>query len=387
MEYISKATKNYPRSGIRVMFDLAAKYPNAINLSVGEPNFETPEHIKAAAIEAINAGATKYNPNAGLYELRQAIADRYSKVFNYNYKPENVMVAVGGMEAIFLALSTIVNHGDEVIIPDPAYPNYCGTVSILGGKIVRVPLYEEHGFRLQPEDLEKVITPKTRALILNYPTNPVGAILNKEDVQKLAQIVKKHNIMVISDEVYDNIIYDGNAHYSISQVEDVRKQVLVINSMSKTYAMTGWRVGYILGDKEIIDNMPKLQEGICSCLPPFIQKAAIAALRGPQDCVEEMVAHYRRRRDILVNGLNSIKGFKCLASGGSFYAFANIKYFGKTSEEFAIDILKGAGVVCVPGSAFGQMGEGYIRFSFANSDENLIEAVRRIKKYVVENYC
>jgi len=386
MEYISESTKNYPRSGIRVMFDLAAKYPNAINLSVGEPNFETPDHIKGAAIDAINRGETKYNPNAGLYELRQAIADRYTKKFNYKYEPENVMVAVGGMEAIFLALATIVNYGDEIIIPDPAYPNYCGTVNILGGKIVRVPLYEEYGFKLQPEDLEKVITPKTKALILNYPTNPLGAILDKYDVEKIAQVIKKHDIMVISDEVYDSIIYDGNVHYSISQVDDVKKQVLIINSMSKTYAMTGWRVGYILGDKKIIGEMPKLQEGICSCLPPFIQKAAVAALKGPQDCVEEMAAHYKRRRDILVNGLNSINGFKCLESGGSFYAFANIKHFGKTSEEFAIEILKEAGVVCVPGSAFGQMGEGYIRFSFANSDENLIEAVRRIKKYVEENY-
>jgi aminotransferase len=386
MSYLSNTTVNYPKSGIRVMFELASQYPDAINLSVGEPNFETPEHIKIAAIKAINEGLTKYNPNAGLYELREAIAKTYGRELGYRLEAENVMVAVGGMEAIFLALATVLDYGDEIIIPDPAYPNYCGTVSILGGKIVRVPLYEEHGFKLQPEDLEKAITPKTKVLIINYPTNPLGAILNKEDIEKLAEVVKKHNIMVISDEVYDKIIYDGNVHYSMSQIEDVRKQVLVVNGFSKSYAMTGWRVGFIIGDKEIIGNMPKLQEGIASCLPPFIQMAAVEALRGPQDCVSEMVSHYTRRRKIITDGLNSIKGFKCLESGGSFYVFANIKSFGKSSREFAIEILKEARVVCVPGSAFGEMGEGYIRFSFANSDENLIEAVRRIKNYIENTY-
>ena len=386
MNYLSNSTLNYPKSGIRVMFDLASKYPDAINLSVGEPNFETPEHIKAAAIKAINEGLTKYNPNAGIYELREAIAEKYGNDLGYKLEAENVMVAVGGMEAIFLALTTILNNGDEVIIPDPAYPNYCGTVSILGGKIVRVPLYEKHGFKLQPEDLEKAITPKTKVLIINYPTNPLGAVLNKEDVEKLAEIVKKHNIMVISDEVYDKIIYDGNVHYSMSQIEEVRKQVLVVNAFSKSYAMTGWRVGFIIGDKEIIGNMPKLQEGVASCLPPFIQKAAVEALRGPQDCIDDMVSHYTRRRKIITDGLNSIKGFKCLESGGSFYAFANIKSLGKTSEELAVEILEEAKVVCVPGSAFGEMGEGYIRFSFANSDENLIEAVKRIKNHIEKTY-
>lgn len=386
MSYLSNMTLNYPKSGIRVMFDHASKYSDAINLSVGEPNFETPDHIRAAAINAINEGLTKYNPNAGLYELREAIAEKYSIEYGYKLEAENIMVAVGGMEAVFLALATVIDHGDEVIIPDPAYPNYCGTVSILGGKIVRVPLYEEHGFKLQPEDLEKAITSKTKAVIINYPTNPLGAVLNKEDVVKLTEIVKRHNIVVVSDEVYDKIIYDGNEHYSMSQIEDVRKQVLVVNSMSKTYAMTGWRVGFIIGDKEIIGNMPKLQEGIVSCLPPFIQKAAVEAIKGSQGFVDEMVSHYARRRNIIIDGLNSIKGFKCLESGGSFYAFANIKYFGKTSEEFAIEILKEARVVCVPGSAFGEMGEGYLRFSFANSDENLIEAVRRIKNHIDKNY-
>ena len=386
MNYLSNTTLNYPASGIRVMFDLASKYPDAINLSLGEPNFETPEHIKAAGIKAISEGLTKYNPNAGLYELREAVAEKYGNDLGYKIEAENVMIAAGAMEAIFLALAAIIDNGDEVIIPDPGYPNYSGTVATLGGKMVRVPLYEEYGFKLQPEDLEKAITPKTKVLIMNYPTNPLGAILKKEDVEKLAEVVKKHNIVVISDEVYDKIIYDENVHYSISQVEDVRKQVLVVNGLSKTYAMTGWRIGFIIGDKEIIKNMPKIQEGVVSCLPPFVQMAAVEALRGPQDCVEEMVSHYKRRRKIITDGLNSIKGFKCLESGGTFYAFSNIKSFGKTSKEFAVEILQEAKVVCVPGSAFGEMGEGYIRLSFANSDENLYEAVKRIKNYIEKAY-
>ncbi len=257
---------------------------------------------------------------------------------------------------------------------------------MLGANIVRIPLYEEKGFKLQPEDLEKAITPNTKALILNYPNNPLGAILEKEDVEKLAKVVKKHGIMVISDEMYDKIIYDGNKHFSMAQIPEVKKQVLIINGFSKTYAMTGWRVGYIVGDEEIISHMPKLQESIVSCSPVFIQQAAVDAISGSQEAVDQMVSDYYRRRDILVDGLNDIPGFKCLKSGGTFYAFANIKSFGKTSQEFAEEILREARVVGVPGSAFGEMGEGYMRFSFANSDENLKEAVRRIKEYVLKEY-
>ncbi len=386
MEYISERAKNYPKSGIRVMFDLVSKYPDAINLTVGEPNFETPKHIKQSAVKAIEDNMTKYSANAGLYELRQAIADKYTNEFGEPYSPENVMVTAGAMEAIFLTLMIIINPGDEIIVPDPAYPNYIGAATMSGCKIVRIPLYEEKGFKLQPEDLEKAITPRTKALILNYPNNPLGAILEKENVEKLAEIVKKHNIIVISDEVYEKIIYDGNEHFSMAQIPDVKKQVLIVNGVSKTYAMTGWRIGYVVGDEEIISNMPKLQESIVSCLPVFIQKAALDAINGSQEAVNEMVKDYYRRRDILVDGLNGIPGFKCMKSGGSFYAFANIKSFGKTSQEFAEEILREAKVAGVPGSAFGEMGEGYMRFSFANSDENLKEAIRRIKEYV-EKKC
>lgn len=386
MKYISNVTKNYPRSGIRVMFDLAAQYKDAINLCVGEPNFETPGHIVERAKKALDDGLTHYNPNAGLIELRQIIADKYKREFKDDYTAENVMIAVGGMEALLLTLIAILNPGDEVIVPDPAYPNYLGQIATLGGKAVRVPLYEENGFKLQAEDLEKAITPKTKAVILNSPSNPLGVMLEKEDLEALAKVVKKNNLVVISDEVYEKIIYDGKIHFSMAQIPEVRDQVVIINSLSKTYAMTGWRLGFIVANKELISHMPKLQEGVVSCIPPFIQKAAIEAIGGPQDALEEMVKHYKRRRDIIVDGLNEIPGFKCMKTAGSFYAFANIKSFKKTSQEFAEEILKEAGVVGVPGSAFGEMGEGYLRFSFANSDENLKEAVRRIAEHVKKKY-
>ena len=387
MTYLSKTATNYPASGIRYMFDLAAQYDNLINLGVGEPNFKTPQHIKEAGKKAIDEDYTHYVSNAGIVELRQSIVDKYKRELGLEYTAENVMVSVGAMEAIILTLVTIINPGDEVIVTNPCYPNYLGQIMIVGGKVVSVPIYEENEFKLQPEDLEKAITPKTKAIFLNSPNNPVGAVLDKEDIEALAEVVQKHNLIIISDEVYEKILFDGHTHFSMSQIPQVKDKVVIINSFSKTYAMTGWRIGYaVVGDKDIISRMPKLQEGLTSCVASFIQMAAIEAINGPQDAVARMVADYIRCRDILIDGLNAIPGIKCMKSPGSFYAFPNIKAFGKTSFDFAVKLLKEAGVVAVPGSAFGSMGEGYLRFSFANSDENLREAIRRITEYVKKSY-
>lgn len=386
IRHMSKVANNYQHSGIRVMFDLAAHYDDLINFGVGEPNFDTPNHIKESAKKAIDEGFTRYEANAGMLELRQAIADKYKREFGYECKSENVMVTIGATEANFLTLITIVDPGDEIIITNPHYPSYFGHITLVGGKIVLVPTYEENGFKLQPEDLEKTITPKTKAIILNYPNNPVGAVLTKEDLGTLAEVVQKHNLMVISDEVYEKIYFDGCTHFSMSQISEVKDKVLITNSFSKTYAMTGWRIGYIVGDKKFISQMQKIQEGIVSCIPGFIQKAAIDAINGSQDVVRQMVVDYSRRRDILIDGLNAIPGIKCTKSLGSIYAFPNIKSFGKKSVDFAMELLKEAGVVSVPGSAFGSMGEGYLRFCFALSDENLREGVRRITEHVKKNY-
>lgn len=385
MNYLSNVAKSYPASGIRKMFDLADKYPDAIKLTVGEPNFDTPVNIKEAAKKAIDDGFTHYCPNAGLKELREAIAEEYTK-YSEDYNYENVMITVGGMEAIYLSLLATVNSGDEVLIPDPCFPNYIGQVMMAGAVPVSVPIYEENDFNIRAVDIEKAITPKTRAILLNSPSNPLGSVLEKEEVLKIGELAEKHNLIVISDEVYDKLIFDGIEYFSIAQIPEIRDRVLVINSFSKTHAMTGWRIGFVLGSKEIISIMPKLQEGLVSCVSTFTQKAALEAIRGSHIEVDKMYGDYFRRRDILIDGLNNIPGFSCKKSPGSFYAFVNIKSFGKTSEEFAEELLKNAGVVTVPGSAFGEMGEGYLRMVFANSDENLKEAVKRIDAYIRKTY-
>ncbi len=381
MKYLSKVAADYPASGIRRMFDLARQYDDVIKLTVGEPNFDTPDNIKEACVRALHEGHTHYNPNAGLEELREAVAQRY-RHYSEAYTGENVMVTVGGMEALFLSLLTTVNPGDEVIIPDPGFPNYVGQVMMVGARPVTVPVCEQNRFKIRAEDIEKAITPKTKAILLNSPSNPLGSVLNQADIEAIAEVVLKYDLLVYSDEVYDRLIYDNGAYFSMGQIPGMQERVLIINSLSKTYAMTGWRLGYIVGSREIISNMPKLQEGIASCVPTFIQKAAVEALVGPQTAIGRMQADYSRRRDILVDGLNRIPGITCQKPPGSFYAFANIKSFGKTSQEFAEELVMGAKVVAVPGSAFGSMGEGYLRLVFANSDENLQEAIRRIDAFI-----
>lgn len=380
----SRLAQRYPASGIRKMFNLAAQYPDAIKLTVGEPNFDTPDYIKEAAKSAIDAGMTHYAPNAGLPVLREAIANRYKKYWA-GYTAENVIVSVGALEGLTLAMMTLLNPGDEILVPDPCFPNYYGQAEIIGARAIPVPTYEEYDYRIQVADIERAITPHTRAIILNSPCNPTGAVLTKNDILKISELVKKHNLWVFSDEPYDSIVYDGIEAFSMAQVPEVRDQVVILNSFSKSYAMTGWRVGYLLASALYTQKMAQIQEGIVSCVSTFSQVAAAEALTSTA-CVERMVADYTRRRDILIDGINTIPGFQCRKSAGSFYAFVNIKAFKKSSQEFAEELLKNAGVVVVPGSAFGSMGEGYLRLVFANSDENLVEAVRRIDDYVRKAY-
>lgn len=381
----SDRAQRYPPSGIRKMFDLAAQYPNAVKLTVGEPNFDTPKYIKEAAKRAIDEGQTHYSPNAGLAELRSAIADKYHAYWD-GYTKDHVIVTVGAMEGLLLSMMALLNEGDEIIVPDPGFPNYSGQVSVVGAVAVPVPAYEKNEYRIQAADIEKAVTPRTKALILNSPSNPTGAVLTKEDVLKIAEVVKKYDLWVLSDEPYDCMVYDGKQPFSIAQVPEVRKNVVVLNSFSKAYAMTGWRVGYLLApDPRYIKKMAQLQESIASCVSTFSQTAAAEALKSSA-CIEEMVRDYASRRDSLVDALNAIPGFSCKKPAGSFYAFVNIQAFGKPSQEFAEELLENAGVVTVPGSAFGSMGEGHLRLVFANSEENLREAVRRIKDYIARAY-
>lgn len=386
MTKLSEVARDYPASGIRRMFDLAAEYDDIVSLCLGEPNFATPEHIKNAAKEALDRDLTHYTPNAGLTELRDAITRKYKRDFDLEYSTENVMITAGAMEALFLSMLTTLNPGDEIIVPDPCFPAYLGQVALLGLKPMRVPLLEANGFVLQAADIEKVVSPKTKALLLNSPNNPLGSVLSRESLEAVARVALRHNLLVFSDDVYEKIVYDGLPHYTIAQIPGMQEKTVVINSFSKTYAMTGWRVGYLLASKKITKQMPRIQEGIVACLPAFVQKAALAALEGPEEPISHMVDSYARKRSILINGLLGIPGFSCSMPKGTFYAFPNIKAYGKSSLEFAEELLKKVGVVTVPGSAFGERGEGYLRLSFAGSDETLKKAIRRIDQHVKHNY-
>lgn len=382
MKELSKVILSYPASGIRKMFELANKYDNVISLTVGEPAFDTPENIKNAAKMSLDRNNTHYVSNAGIPELREAIAEKYSRLVGDNYTKDNVMIAIGGMEAIFLALLATVNPGDEVLIPNPGYPNYQGQIVLLGAKAVNVPIYEENGFNIQAKDIEAAVTERTKALILNSPSNPLGSVLSKDGLAEIAKVVKKYDLFVISDEVYEEILFDGHEHHSISQFPEIRENVLVVNSLSKTYAMTGWRIGYVVGSEKIIESMPKIQEGIASCVSPFIQDAALEAIRSSGETVKSMQREYSRKRDIVVEEIKSIKGLEYKGSPGSFYAFVNIKGSGMTSQEFAERLVLQEQVLVVPGSAFGSMGEGYVRIVFAGSDHDLREAFKRIKRFM-----
>lgn len=381
-KFLSNLTMNY-RVRIRAMFDLQRTIPVPLTCAMASPILKRRSTSRRAVFQALREGRTKYGTEPGLPAMRQAVANKYTKQFGRPYDMDNVMVTIGGVEGIFMALMTILNPGDEVIIPDPAYTCYVGQTLTLGGVPVRVPLYEEHGFRLQAEDLEKAITPKTKAIVITYPSNPLGAVLDRADGEALAKVIEKHNIMVISDEVYEKIIFDGREHFSLAQIESIKDKVLVVNSLSKTYAMTGWRLGYVVGwDKDLMKHMFKMQQAVASCLPIFTMQAGADAINGPQDCVEDMRRQYERRRDLLYNGLKEIPGMKPFRTEGSFCTFINIKDFGVSSWEFSKELLVNAGVMTIAGTAFGEMGEGYLRICFANSDENILEGVKRIKEYV-----
>lgn len=382
MKSLSKVVQHYPASGIRKMFELAAQYEDVISLTVGEPVFDTPAAVKTAAKQALDDNKTHYVTNAGIAPLRRAIAAKYQHQLSFPCTEDHVMVAFGGMEAIFLALVSVLDPGDEILIPDPGYPNYAGQIQLLGGVPVRVPIYEKHHFCLQAEDLEAAITSKTKAMILNSPSNPLGSVIPCEGMKAIAEVVKRHDLFVISDEVYEALVFEGHTHQSLATFDEIRENILIVNSFSKTYAMTGWRIGYVVGDPRIISNMPKLQEGIASCLPEFIQSAAEAALFLPEDVIQPMRNHYQRNRDLVMEELRTLPGFSCHPIAGTFYAFVNIKAFGKSSQDFAEDLVRHARVLTVPGSAFGPMGEGYLRIVFAGAEDTLKEAFRRIRAYI-----
>lgn len=381
--FLSSKAMELKQGAIRAMFDRAKYFPGAINLGIGEPDLNTPDEIVEEGCKALRAGKTHYTANAGIIELRNKISE-YLRGGDVEVDPENeIIVTTGGMGALALVLMVTLSPGDEVLIQDPQWLNYFAQVRFFGGTPVPVPVKEENGFRIMVNDIEKRITGKTKILMINSPNNPTGAVLEEQDLIAIAELANKHNLLVISDEVYCTLLYDNMKHKSIISIPGMKDRTIVVNSFSKSFAMTGWRVGFAAGNREIIDKMTRLQENMVACVATPCQYAALKAL-DLFDRADEMTEIYRERRDLIVEGLNNIKGISCIKPKGSFYVFPNIKALGKTSTEVANELLEKAGVITIPGSAFGAQGEGYLRISYANSLENIKEAVKRIKKYAEE---
>ena len=377
-----------PPSGIRRFFDLAAGMKDTISLGVGEPDFKTPYAIRNVAIESLVDGETQYTSNRGLPELREEISLYMSGRYGLSYRPDSqILVTIGASEAIDLALRVLTSPGDEVLVPEPSYVSYSPGVVFAGGTPVGVETREEDDFRIKPEYLEQAITPRTKALILPYPNNPTGAIMEKSDLEAVAAVAEKYNLFVISDEIYSERMYDGRTHVSFASLPGMYERTLTINGFSKSFAMTGWRVGYACGAAEVISVMNKIHQYTIMCAPRQGQVAAAAALRsGRENAYEEVVRmrdSYDRRRRLMVNAFRSM-GLHCFEPYGAFYAFPSVRITGMTSEEFCAELLKSKNVAAVPGTAFGPGGEGNIRCCYATALDKLNIALDRMAEFVRE---
>lgn len=383
--YLSKSAKEIKASEIRKMFNKSLKYFDVINFTLGEPDFTASKNIVEAGCKAIIEGYTKYSENAGIYPLRKAISLNLQKEYGSFYDPEKeITVTTGAMGALYLALKSILDPGDEVIICEPFWTNYLQQVKMCGGIPILVTCKEENDFMLDIRDLRKSLTEKTKVIILNSPNNPTGSVLNQETLNGIAQIARERDLIVLSDEVYKGILYDGEEYHSIVSSENMRERTVIINSFSKEYGMTGWRVGYAAGPEEIIGSITKLQENVAACAAMPCQYAALEALQGSSDYKQYMVKQYKQRRDVIVERINKIPGMSCRKPKGTFYAFINIEELGMKSEEFANRLLESKQVVVVPGTAFGDSGEGYIRISYATSLEVIEKGLNRIEEFVRE---
>lgn len=378
---LSFAAQNALPSGVRRMFELASCYDDAINLTLGEPGFVTPSHIIEAGIKGLKEGKTKYTPNAGIKELREAIAYKLQKENGIACDPaKNLIVTAGATQALMLAIVTLVNPGDEVIIQGPNWPDYKGQIDMVNGKTVYAKVDESNGFKMTADIIEPLITDRTKLIVINSPSNPTGGVLDYEDLAEIAELVKRKKIFLISDEPYEKLVYDGFEQKSIASIPGIEDYVLTINSFSKTFAMTGFRVGYICANETIIENLIKLHENMIASVPEPMQMAAVEAIYNGEEDVQKMVQYYDRNRHLIVEGLNQINGFSCHYPKGAFYVFPNITEFGKSSAETAEYILEKTHVVTSPGSAFGPDGEGYIRICYASKYEDIEEALHRIQK-------
>lgn len=378
---IKENVKNMPPSGIRKYFDIVNEMEGVISLGVGEPDFVTPWNVREAGIYSIEQGHTHYSSNAGFIELRHEICKYLKRRFDLVYNPDDeVIVTVGGSEGIDIALRALVGPGDEVIVPEPSFVAYKGCTAFTGATAKVLELKESDEFKLMPEDLEKAITPKTKVVIIPFPNNPTGAIMTREELQGVVDVLKDKDVIIISDEIYSELCY-GEKHVSIASFPEVKDKTLVINGFSKSYAMTGWRLGYLCGHKALISQMKKIHQYAIMCSPTTAQFAAVEALKRGDDSVEEMRKEYNRRRRVLVDGFRKM-GLDCFEPLGAFYVFPNIQSLGMSSDEFCEKLLRQEKVLVVPGNAFGDCGEGFIRACYASSMENIMEALKRIERFI-----
>lgn len=386
---ISDNMRDIPPSPIRKFFDIVKTMEGAISLGIGEPDFVTPWHIRDAAISSINNGETSYTANAGTPELRSAVSRYLNRRFGLEYDISQIIVTVGASEAIDLAMRALINPGDEVIIPDPSYISYAPNVRLVYGRAVPLPTYASDGFSITPENLKKAITPRTKALVLPYPNNPTGGIMTREDLEAIAEVLRDTNILVLSDEIYSELTY-GRKHVSIAEIDGMWERTIYVSGFSKAFAMTGWRLGYVCAPEPIAKQMLKIHQYAIMSAPTLSQYAAIVALRECDQEVQKMVDEYNRRRRMLVDGFNRI-GLTCFNPEGAFYMFPCIRSTGMTSEEFCETLLQEEKVAVVPGNAFGESGEGFVRVSYAYSLKHLQEALVRIERFVQrhqgENQC
>ena len=380
MEWINEKAKTLKQGAIRAMFDRANTMTGVISLGIGEPDMPTPKLVCEACKEALDKGITHYTPNAGTLSFRQAIAEKsYLKDLHYDPNTE-IIITNGGMGALSLLFLILLNKGDEILIQDPQWLNYVAQVAYCDGTAVRVPTDLKHNFEMQPETIEKLITPHTKALMINTPNNPTGSVMTHETMAKIAELAVKHDLLVISDDVYNTLLYAGEEAHCIASFPGMRERTVIVNSFSKSYAMTGWRIGFVAAPAEIVDRMTKCQENFNACANAPGQYAATVALDHPELC-EELRQVFERRRSILLDGLAKIDGIRCNRPNGAFYVFADISSFGLSSVEFCNRLLDEQKVVCIPGSAFGECGEGFIRIAYTCSDDNLREALRRIDTF------
>ncbi len=372
-----------PFSGIRKIMQEATQLEqqghSIIHLEIGRPDFDTPVHIKDAAKRALDAGMVHYTSNYGTIELRQAIAEKLQRENGVHVDPATeIIVTVGTNQAIAIAMLALIDPGDEVLIPDPVWLHYFYCVQMAGGVPIHVPLRAENQFQVDPADLRRAITPRTKMIVVNSPHNPTGAVLGKAVLQEIAQIAIEKDLLVLSDEIYEKIIYDDAQHFSIASFPGMADRTLTANGFSKAYSMTGWRLGYIAGRKNLIDPMIRVHQYSATSATSFAQAGALEAYRGPQDCVREMTNEFARRRHLVLARLQDIPGIACVKPAGAFYVFPSIKKLGKTSDEITLHLLRQAGIAVVPGSAFGDFGEGYVRLAYSNSYANLETAMTRL---------